>query len=248
VLENAARRDRQATDAQLTLIGKADMKNTTKKRKLHRQPSNKTQWAYWMQAIEPRSEKLNEAFPDFHPQWVQMSQQVDISPEAFVFIRKALGMNLEQCAAYLRVSARTIRRWESGATAVPFTAFETMRLVLESPRAMLANQEWAGWFMNDKGRLVSPDVACSFSPGDLNYFSFNRSEAQIQANETRRLQIELDEATAENTRLRQLFLSQGLVDELVAMQNQVKRLVEMVATAKVIPFPAAADQLKERTA
>lgn len=224
------------------------MKNTTKKTKLRNRASQKTNWAYWMQAIEPKSEALNNAFPDFHPQWVQMSQQVEITPPAFVFVRKTLGMNPEQCAAYLRVSTRTIRRWESGVQDVPFTAFETLRLVLESPRAMLSHKEWSGWFMSDDGRLVSPDVACSFSPGDLNYFSFNRSEAQKQANETRRLQAELDEATIANTRLRQLFLSQGLVDELAAMQNQVNRLVEMVATAKVIPFPTAEVLPLEKTA
>jgi DNA-binding transcriptional regulator YiaG len=224
------------------------MKNNTTKRISHNLPSQKTCWAYFMQAIEPKSEALNKAFPDFHPQWVSMSQVMNVAPENFTYLRRAMGMTTSQCAAYLRVTRRTISNWESGAVPVQFSAFELLRIVFESTSFKFSHKEWDGWFISDEGRLVSPDVACSFSPGDLNYFSFNRSEAAKLANETYRLQSELDKATAENTRLRQLFLSQGLVDELAAMKDHVNRLVALVATAKVIPFPTATDQLQEKTA
>jgi DNA-binding transcriptional regulator YiaG len=201
-----------------------------------------------MQAVEPNSEAINNAFPDYNPQWVSMSQVMKIAPENFAYLRRAMGMTTNQCAAYLRVTDRTIRNWESGDVPVQFSAFELMRIVFESAAFKLSHKEWDGWFISDEGQLVSPDVSCSFTPGDLNYFSFNRSEAAKLANETYRLQTELDKATAENTRLRQLFLSQGLVDELAAMKEQVNRLMETVATAKVIPFPATTDQLLEKTA
>ena len=90
------------------------MKNTTPKKKLHQQPSEKTRWAYFMQAIEPKSEAINKAFPGYHPQWVQLSQQLTIAPENFINLRRAVGLSRKQCAAYLRTSLTTVARWERG--------------------------------------------------------------------------------------------------------------------------------------
>ena len=225
------------------------MKNTTKKRKLHRQPSNKTQWAYWMQAIEPTSEAINKAFPDYHPQWVQLSQRCTISPESFISMREMLHMNREQCAAYLRVDRTCISKWEIGKTAVPFAAFELLRIIHESVHFKLSHPEWDGWFIGAHGELNSPDIGGKgFTPEQLIWSTMTRSEAALLRNDVKRLQAELDESNAENTKLRQLFVVQGVVEELAAMQDAINNLMARIATAKVIPFPAAADQLKERTA
>lgn len=224
------------------------MKNTTKQKQGRNSPSEKTRWAYWMQAIEPKSEAINKAFPEYHPQWVRMSQMMNITPERFTFLRSALGMTKQQCAAYLRVGLRTIQLWESGSHVVPFSVFELMRVVFESAQFKLSHPEWDGWFIEKDGHLVSPDVACSYSTGELNYFSFNKSEAAILRNEVIRLQSELDASTGENIRLRQMFVSGGMVDELATMQEQVNNLMALIATAKVIPFPKTTEQLLEKTA
>ena len=131
---------------------------------------------------------------------------------------------------------------------VQFAAFELLRVIFESASFKLSHPEWDGWFISEHGRLVSPDVACSFDPGDLNYFSFNKSESAILRNELILMQTKVGEAIRENTQLRQMYVEQGLVDELAAMQATINDLMARVATAKVIPFPTTADQLLEKTA
>jgi DNA-binding transcriptional regulator YiaG len=238
-----------STGAQLTLIGKAEMKNTTKKSKRRSQPSQKTRWAYWMQAIEPTSKAINEAFPDYHPQWVQMSQKLTIAPANFVALREILGLNRAQCAAYLRVDCRTIRRWENGEMPVSFAAFELLRMISESVSFRMSHPEWDGWFIGAHGELNSPDVGGhGFTPGQLNNSAITFKENATLRSDVVRLQAELDEAQAENTKLRQMFVAQGVVDELAAMQDTINDLMARIATAKVLPFPTTPSQLQEKTA
>lgn len=225
------------------------MKNTTKKQKAPNQPSNQTRWAYWMQAIEPTSEAINKAFPDYHPQWVQLSQKLTISPENFIALRKNLGLSREQCCAYLRVDRTCISKWEIGKTAVPFIAFELLRVIYESVHFRMAHPEWDGWFIGAHGELNSPDIGGKgFTPSQLVWSAMTRSEAALLRNDVKQLQAKLDEATAENTRLRQLFVAQGVVDELASMQGTINDLIARIATAKVIPFPTTEVQLLEKTA
>lgn len=230
------------------------MKNTTRQKKLHKQPSDKTRWAYWMQAIEPKSEAINMAFPGYQPQWVQQSQMLTIGAANFINLRKALGMSKEQCAAYLRAGYSTVCAWEIGSSQVPFMAFELLRLVLESVKFKMTNAAWDGWFISDKGVLVSPNSGGNgFTPEQLDWLSWQQNEAVVEAKALREevtgLKAELDEARAENIKLRQMFVAQGVVDELAAMQDTISELMSRIATAKVIPFPAIPiDQAKEKAA
>ncbi len=225
------------------------MKNTTKKRNSHNLPSKNTRWAYFMQAIEPKSEAINKAFPDYHPQWVQMSQCLIVAPANFVSLRMALGMSRTQCAAYLRVDCRTIRRWENGEMAISFAAFELLRLISESVQFRMSHPAWDGWFMGKDGTLNSPDIGGNgFTPELLNINFITNNQNATLRDDVARLQAELNEAHAENTKLRQLFVAQGVVDELAAMQDTINDLMARIATAKVIPFPIAADQPLEKTA
>lgn len=225
------------------------MKNTTKKGNPHNTPSKRTRWAYWMQAIEPRSEAINKAFPDYHPQWVQLSQKLTISPANFIALRTALGMNREQCAAYLRVDRTCISKWEIGRQPVHFAAFELLRVIFESVHFRMAHPAWDGWYIGAHGELNSPDVGGKgFTPEQLVWSSMTRNEAALLRNEVAKLQTELDEARSENTKLRQLFVAQGVVDELAAMQGTINDLMARIATAKIIPFPTAVEQLLEKTA
>lgn len=228
------------------------MKNTkpTKacKNNLRGYPSEKTRWAYWMQAIEPKSEAINKAFPDYQPQWLQRSQTGNIAPESFAFMRTLLGMTVDQCAAYLRVDKKSVRRWESGLTPAPFAAWELLRVIYDSVQFKLSHPDWDGWFVSDKGRLVSPDVGCSFMPGELNAYSFQRSDLPIAHNEIKRLQSELDAVIVENTKLRQLFLTQGVVDELAAMKDRLDKLMSSIGTAHIVPFPSVSGEAKKEKA
>lgn len=214
------------------------MKNTTRKEKMHKQPSDKTRWAYMMQAIEPTSEAINRAFPGYHPQWVQQSQQLTIGAANFRHLRKLLGMTQIQCAGYLRAGESTVRRWESGSVPVPFIAFELLRLVLESVRFKTSHAAWDGWFISDDGKLMSPDYGrAGYTPEQLNMYSLIYSENAWLRGEVSRLQDGLNEAVAENIKLRQMYLTQGVTDELVAMQDKLTELLANIGTARVIPFP-----------
>jgi DNA-binding transcriptional regulator YiaG len=221
----------------------------TCKKNLRSQPSEKTNWAYWMQAIEPSSQEINEAFPGTHPQWVQLSQLRETSPANFTGMRESLEITPEQCAAYLRVSPRTVYRWENGSSPVPFVAVELLRLVLNSVYAKVSHKSWDGWFISETGSLMSPDVGGEgFTPQQLNVLSFQRGEAPELRSENERLQALLDEAQAENTKLRQMYVAQGVVDELAAMQETISGLMSRIATARIIPFTAPINQLREKTA
>lgn len=227
------------------------MKNTTRKKKLHNQPNEKTRWAYWMQAIEPNSEEINKAFPDYHPQWLQMSQRYTISPQNFKALRLSLGLTVTQCAAYLRADRSTLHKWEKGVSPVPFAEFELLRLVLESVRFKMAHPSWNGWFINDHGVLHSPDIGGKgFTPEQLVWSSMTRSEAALLRNDVTKLQSQLDAAIAENTALREMFLSNGVTDEVAAMQEKVNALMTRINTARVIPFAPTQDepQLQEKIA
>ena len=156
-------------------------------------------------------------------------------------MRLALGMTQKQCAAYLRAGESTIRKWESGSSHVPFAEFELLRLIWESVSFKMSHPEWDGWFISEKGELVSPDLGGrqgSFTPERLNWLSWMSNDAAMARNEAKQLKTDLDEAIAENTRLRQMFLSQGVVDELYSLHDRMSGLVKQLATAHVIPLHA----------
>lgn len=228
------------------------MKNTTSKKKQHVRLSEKSSWAYWMQAIEPTSEELKKAFPDYHPQWVIQSQLLtDITGEHFQYLRKnVLRITPQQCAAYLRVTQRTIRLWEKGDVRVPFMAFELLRMVYRSAQFRLSHPDWDGWFISTTGKLISPDLRDhAMSPSDLNLVPYLHNWNATMKAEIVDLTQKLNDAQQENTKLRQMFVAQGVVDELAAMQDTIAELMTRIATAKIIPFQAAPiEQPKEKIA
>jgi DNA-binding transcriptional regulator YiaG len=226
------------------------MKNITSKKKKHHEPSEKSRWAYWMQAIEPISEAINKAFPDYHPQWLQMSQMYAISPAMFICSRQMLGMTREQCAAFLRVGISTVTAWERGSRPVSFACFELLRVIHESVSFKMSHTEWDGWFISAKGVLVSPNYnGKGFTPERLDWLEYNCSEASLLRNEVALLKENLDTAIAENTTLRQMFLNNGVIDELALMQDKINGLMDRIGTAQVIPFLSTSNnQLQELAA
>lgn len=214
--------------------------------KIAQQPSEKSRWAYWMQAIEPTSVEINRAFPGYHAQWLQVGQAVTILPETFKNFRNLLGLTVPQLAAYLRRGRSTVYQYESGESAIPFSDFEVMRLLLENVRFKLSHPAWDGWFVSDKGVLVSPNYGGhEFTPERLDYLEWASKDMGRMRHELEVAKRQVEEARAENTRLRQMFVAQGVVDELAAMQDSIAELMERIATAKVLPFPVYPTQQEE---
>ncbi|MBI5431161.1 MAG: hypothetical protein HY938_12010 [Nitrosomonadales bacterium] len=146
-------------------------------------------------------------------------------------------MNAGQCAAYLRINERTLRRWEGGYCEIPFMAYELLRILSENLFARMSHEKWNGWFISAEGKLVSPNVGkCEYTPEQLEWISWQGTEATRLQREVNHLQKALEEAQEENTKLRQMFLSQGVVDELYSMHDRLSELVEKMATARIVPF------------
>lgn len=223
--------------------------------------SDRTRWACCMQGAEAaavddgRLSWLVEAFGPKLPQWLTASRPwVEATGERFKALRLILSMTRKQCAAYLRNDPKTIERWETGKQKIQFTAFEALRLLSESRHARLSHRQWDGWFINQAtGEFVSPDVGrLAVTPHELNrlpqlYADLAEARRKIERQKTR-----ADELQAENTRLREMFLSQGVTDELHAMHGRLSALLTQLNTARVYNLPAATEperhNLKEATA
>lgn len=219
------------------------MNNNTTNKESHHSISKKTRWAYWMQAIEPTSDALNEAFPDYHPQWVQQSQMITIGAANFIKMRQTLGMTRKQCAAYLRVNYESLARWERGTLPVPFAVFELLRLIHESIKFKMSHVKWDGWIISDDGVLYSPDVGGNgFTPEILNLSTMTRNEAALLRKDVAQLQTQLDAAATENTALRGMLLDKGITDEVAAMQEKINSLMARINTARIIPFPTLEEE------
>lgn len=219
------------------------MNNNTTNKESHHSLSVKTRRAYWLEAIDPASEALNEAFPDYHPQWVRQSQMITVGVANFIKMRLTLGMTRKQCAAYLRVNYESLARWERGLLPVPFAAFELLRLVQESIKFKMSHVKWDGWLMSDDGVLHSPDVGGKgFTPEILNLSTMTRNEAALLRKDVAQLQDQLDAATTENTALRGMLLDKGITDEMATMQEKINALMARINTARILPFPALEDE------
>jgi predicted nuclease with TOPRIM domain len=66
--------------------------------------------------------------------------------------------------------------------------------------------------------------------------------------ENHRLKAETAKMQAENTRLREMFVNQGVVDELAAMQERIGTLMTRINTAEVLPFTKPERTPKEAAA
>jgi hypothetical protein len=67
--------------------------------------------------------------------------------------RLTVGLGVDACASLLRVTDRTVRNWEAGATRIPYAAFKLMR-VLKGGKFLGA--DWKDWHVQ-RGVLYSPE-------------------------------------------------------------------------------------------
>lgn len=188
------------------------------------------------------------------PQWqIDAEHTIIVTPQEFGYLVQALGMTAEDCAAYLRVSVATVRAWECGDEAIPFSAYWLLRLTLKADRFNTRFPEWEGWAIAedgpDAGKLIDANRSGAFTPQEIARIPSAWHQASFHALRAEKLQAELDQASAENTRLRQLFNAQGVTTELRQMQDKLAGLLNTIGTAEIIDYrPLAKGRERERAA
>jgi len=199
-----------------------------KPRKAKLYPNNKTEWSYFMQAIEPSSTEINQAFPEYHPMWIIQSQRKSVSSENFRYMREnLLNMTRKQCAAYLRVTISTIQKWESKKEAIPFAMFEVLRLVYESVHFKVSHKDWQGWFIGDDGRLVSPDRGnLSFHPNELSFIREVHQVKSMYERDNEKLREENKALKNHLSRLHKENQLNNFVDELENMETKLSEMMD----------------------
>jgi transcriptional regulator with XRE-family HTH domain len=220
------------------------MKARQVKQDMARAMSERSRWAYCMQgaAVEEIDsgclDALTHAFGAQHPQWLIASKPWKrITGGHFKELRTLLRMTRKQCAAFLRLDAKTIERWETGKHAPAFAAYETLRLTLDTMNARASHRIWDGWFISRDGEWVSPNVGkLAIKPWELDRWPQLLADISKLQFEKARLVDELAAATAENTRLRKLFLAQGVTKELQRMHDRIGDLLAGINTAEIVEF------------
>lgn len=173
------------------------------------------------------------------PQWtVEAAERGQVGQLDFHYMRKAAHMTLSQCADYLRVPYASVKAWESGAEPLPFMAWELLRMIQDNRNFLFAHPRWRTWRMNDRGELCHPEQRRGFTADELRAHWIRVQQMAHQDARIKDLEAAANRLSEENTKLRQMFVSQGLVDELAAMQSKIGALLTRINTAKVIPFAA----------
>lgn len=201
-------------------------------------------------ATTPRRYRLDHK----RTQWqIDAERVIIITPQEFGYLVQALGMTAEDCAAYLRVTVATVRAWEAGDESIPFAAFWLLRLTIKADRFNTRFPEWEGWAIAedgpDAGKLIDGNRSAAFSPQEIACFPSAWFQASFHALRAEKLQAELDRATAENTRLRQLFNAQGVTTELRQMRDKLAAMLDGIGTAEIVDYkPAITGRQLEKVA
>lgn len=160
-------------------------------------------------------------------------------------------MEAEDLGAFVRVSARTIRNWESGATPIPFSMWWVMHATLQDPEYFLTRPGFHDFYIEwweGKAYFCSrtwPDIR--WTATDL---YFNRSalnEVFCLREDIKRKDVQISDLTAENTRLRQILKTEGITGELQAMYEHIGGLMKRMQTADVMTFDDAAKTIEAAT-
>lgn len=178
-----------------------------------------------------------------------------LSPVSLKLWREHVAyMSLEQVAQMIRVDVSTVRNWESGRSAIPFTMWWVMSCTLQDPEFFLDRPGFHDYYIEyDRDLKQSvlcsrkwPDIRCT--PTDLYVqrtaiSKVSRLERRLEDKqmEVDAKQRELDEMAAENTRLRQMLKAGTVAAELAAMHEHIGSLLTRMHTADVVDFPAGGE-------
>lgn len=171
-----------------------------------------------------------------------------VTPGDFKLWREhVMYMTTEQLGALVRVNERTIRNWENGTSEIPFSMWWVMHSTLQDPGYFLTRPGFHDFYI-DYDRHTGQAVLCSASypdirvtPTDLWVQRAATSKCFELENRLHDKQREIDELTAENTRLRQMLKAGTVASELAAMHAHIGDLLTRMHTADVVEFPAAGE-------
>lgn len=167
-----------------------------------------------------------------------------ISPSDFKNWREHfLLMSCAQLAELIRVNERTIKRWEAGTSAIPFSMWWMMHSTLQDPAYFLIRPGFHDFYIeyvDGEALLCSyeyPEIRCS--PTDLYFNRACFNDLLIHKNKLKATNQKYDELLAENTRLREMYKANAVTKELELMHKHIGQLMSRIGTADVMEFPDA---------
>lgn len=205
---------------------------------------------YARQKFDPIINRKNPSYAMYRPRWLREAEKTKrVYPDTFRHVRNyCLHMSWEQCAAFLRVDLATVAKWEAGLEPIPFSALMALRLVYEVEHIPHQVKQWEDWQIIDGGQhlgmLYNRVTGEMYQPNDLNTWRYVRADAERLNRENKALKERLAAMEAENTKLRQLYLSMGVTKELHAMKDRLTSLLSSIGTAEIIELEHASDGAK----
>lgn len=178
--------------------------------------------------INPR----NRGWAGYRPRWLlEAEKTVRIDPVNFQHLRKHVHcMSLPQCAAFLRVDAGTVAKWESGLETIPYAAYLALRLVNDLQFLPHQVKEWADWRIvatgADVGMLLDTRTGEMFSAGEITTMRYAYAQASGILTENARLKQAIAGLQGEVQRLRGLRQLDGIAGELQAVQERMRALLD----------------------
>lgn len=184
---------------------------------------------------KPFNRRINAKNPEwafFRPRWMlEAEKTVRIAPANFEHYRAHVHcMSVEQCAAFLRVEAGDIVKWEAGLEAIPYTAYLALRMAADLQYLPHQVKEWATWRIIDAGpdvgKLYDSSTGEMFAPGEISTIRYAYAQASTILTENARLKEQIAGLQAEAERLRSLRQIDGIAGELTAMQERMRALLD----------------------
>ncbi|WP_150428212.1 cell division protein ZapB [Dechloromonas sp. CZR5] len=234
----------------------AAKKRTTRKKSCNRIPSSskRSDWAAWMNGAPPewlhtkQARDIAQAFDGYFPAWfIESAPWRPIDGARFKHFRAVqLGLSIEQCACYLRIHRTTIRRWESDAAEVTYSAFEALRLLALTASQSISHKAWDGWFINRQtGELICPDNGrLAVKPEEIKTLPLLYNQISIFRDAVTERDERIAELEAENITLRNATNSRQVAAELEAIRERITGLLSTFHTAEIIKFNQPADELR----
>jgi DNA-binding transcriptional regulator YiaG len=167
-----------------------------------------------------------------------------ITPQEFKMWRtEFMLMSPEQLGALVRVTARTIRDWENGVSRIPFAMWWVMHVTMQDPEYFLTRPGFHDFYIEYVDGVA---YLCSHTWPDIRYTAtdlyFNRcafNEVLTLREDVKKLEAEIQEHIAENTRLRRMLKTNGISAELQAMHDHIGAMMKRIQTSDVMPFQPA---------